>query len=180
MTKKDLIARKIGFHKIGQLEMTSGIAIISDPCYELRAWCQAQVDNVKKGIWNAYIEFKKRPLLGTCLTEVFAVHKDFNHKDININDWKLSPASVGMDTAKAGIFDADHYRNDADADGHKYKKRKVISGKGPGGEWYSMCCDITEYGIVPGGCLACSGADRGYDFYTLTKKKSIVGIAIQF
>lgn len=180
MTKKDLIARKPGFHKIGQFEMTSGIAIVSDPCYELGTWCQAKIKNVKRGKWNAYIEFKKKPLLGTCVTEVFAVHEDFKHEDIDINDWKPSPLRVGMDTAKAGIFDLDHYRNDTDADGHKYKKRKVISGKGPGGEWRSMCCDITEYGIVPGGCLACSGADGEYGFYTLTKKKSIVGIAIAF
>jgi len=37
-------------------EITSGVMVCSDPCYEIPTWCQGIVENVKKGTWLAGVE----------------------------------------------------------------------------------------------------------------------------
>ena len=30
--------------------------MVSDPCYKLGTWCQGVLENVKSGIWEAYLK----------------------------------------------------------------------------------------------------------------------------
>ena len=39
-----------------KFNVTSGVMVCSDPCYEIPTWCQGIVENVKNGEWEAEVE----------------------------------------------------------------------------------------------------------------------------
>jgi len=130
--------------RLGSFQMDSGIAVLSDPCYDQTCWCQIRDIAVKRGPWNAWV--KKGPesepfcpggrLWDRCY-QLIAIHRDAvmsNPDSITIDE--PIDGSVGVDSGKAGIYDMAHYKDDsvvpADAE---------LRGRGRDEEpWYSLNC----------------------------------------
>ncbi len=40
---------------LGDFSIESDTAVVTDPCYALGTWCQAQISNVHRGTWKGYV-----------------------------------------------------------------------------------------------------------------------------
>lgn len=40
---------------LGTFQMTADTVIVTDPCYNLGTWCQAQIENVQQGTWKGHV-----------------------------------------------------------------------------------------------------------------------------
>jgi len=130
-------------------EITSGKAVLSDPCYELGTWCQGIVDNVKNGKWVAILEQSDRELM---------------------TSGDLLPFNGGVDSGQFGHFDYANYRKDETAiDLPKVWEDEWESQEGD--KFYRACCFQTlekedRFGVLPFGCVSSSGyGDGSYPTY---------------
>ena len=41
--------------------VSSGALRVTDPCYDMETWCAGTLDNVKNGIWQAHVGYRKPP-----------------------------------------------------------------------------------------------------------------------
>ena len=117
-------------------KIISGKAVLSDPHYELGAWCQAIIDNVKNGVWEAEVEYLKddpktiaRLYVYNC-DEVIE-NSDVYHEIFN-EDAAPLPFALGVDSGRLGIFDFDNYPKDRTATKEQYKA-----------DWVT-----TEFGVI--------------------------------
>ena len=62
-------------NSLGAFENTSGTLVVSDPCYTLSDWCLIQLQNVKKGTWNAYVKYSDEGQWGTRCAEIMALRE---------------------------------------------------------------------------------------------------------
>lgn len=171
---------------LGQFECTSGVFIVSDPCYELGLWCMGELKDVKTGKWNAFIK-KRKERHGTSCSELIVLHDSLSEEELayleHKQKWRHAKFSIGVDSGQAGIFDKSAYRNDAFV-----KKEPDFNPMGKndsGGRWYAACCDITlsanQAGVLQGGAVSTSGYGDGfYDCYVAKKDKEIIGVKIVF
>lgn len=161
--------------KLGEFELKTEVAIVSDPCYVIGTWCQITLNNVKKGLWSAYVLLTDKRV-----AQLLA----FAGNALNNVQWQAVPGEVGVDSGQAGIFDARHYREDAIVKDVTRIGPSIIC---PDEPWYSVCCDRTNNtehcaGVIPEGCVASSGyGDGSYDcFVGKDEKGRITAIKIDF
>jgi len=141
---------------LGDFEIVSGKAIVSDPCYELGTWCQGTLNKVKKGPWEAYAYILEDRSLGKRVAHLTAFHEKCLPRAPYSRDWKTE-YYIGVDSGQAGIFDRSHYQ---DQNVVKDLPDDPIDKEDP---WYSLCCDRTrEYGgTIPYGVVSSSGLGDG-------------------
>jgi hypothetical protein len=161
--ERDMTIYKI---PLGQFENVSGRFALSDPCYKTDVWCRGELDNVRKGTWNAEIgqcelEFwGKRPAILT------ATHSSFDEDAEGDYSQDTADFEVGVDSGQAGIFDAAHYRDDSVFPPGFRPNSDYGNGKDV---WYGFCCDTTlnaecQAGVIPFGTVSSSGfGDGGYE-----------------
>jgi hypothetical protein len=150
-------------------EVTSGTLVCSDPCYSLDVWCMGFVSNVKKGKWNAYVEWIDLGGWGERIAMLVVHHQD--NKSIKIDFNNPLNFDAGVDSGQFGFFDKDFYRNDESAKGlAKYDFNGDFGLKEEGDEWYRVCCALTlsedSWGVLPNGAVSSSGiGDGSYDVF---------------
>jgi hypothetical protein len=153
----------------GEFEITSGKAMVSDPCYDRETWCQGVIDNVKNGTWKAYLH-----IIDDRVGYILCHHK--SHICLLNNDWTKESFEVGVDSGQAGVYDEPKYHGGEDDYGE--------------GGWYDLNCNLTcdkdnktvRYGgVLEGGVVSSSGyGDGGYDCSTIKNDGEIVGILVDF
>lgn len=82
--------------------------MVSDPCYKLNTWCQGVLENVKSGIWEAYLKMIDTGMWGIRVAELIAISSEHHEKYLTIMD-EHQEFEVGVDSGCAGIFDYDYY-----------------------------------------------------------------------
>ena len=165
---------------LGTFEMASDRMAVSDPCYDTDVWCRGELQDVLPGIWEASVIKRDEGEWGIRVAKLVAVHKDY--VDSDMEPMTLAPFEVGVDSGQAGLFDAQHYRDDAvvvDPD-------TAVNGNEPGALWYMHCCCLTltklAAGVMPYGVVASSGyGDGSYDcFVSRNSDGKIVRVEIEF
>ena len=165
---------------LGTFEMASDRMAVSDPCYDTDVWCRGELQDVLPGIWEASVIKRDEGEWGIRVAKLVAVHKDY--VDSDMEPMTLAPFEVGVDSGQAGLFDAQHYRDDAvvvDPD-------TAVNGNEPGALWYMHCCHLTltklAAGVMPYGVVASSGyGDGSYDcFVSRNSDGKIVRVEIEF
>lgn len=155
--------------ELGQFEITSGEAFVSDPCYEVGTWCQAKLANVKNGHWFASVFQSDEGDWGIRNAELIAYHE--SAQQVNELDWKLEDAEIGVDSGQAGIYDAISYRNDSMVGEIENKLGFDLDEEGE--KFYAQNCDLTVdtkpfAGVLGHGVVSSSGyGDGGYNLYTI-------------
>ena len=168
---------------LGTIEMVSDRMAVSDPCYDTDVWCRGELKDVLPGTWGASVIKRDEGEWGmrvAKLVAVVAVHKEY--VDSDMEPMTLAPFEVGVDSGQAGLFDAQHYRDDAvvvDPD-------TAVNGNESGALWYMHCCHLTltklAAGVMPYGVVVSSGyGDGSYDcFYGRNSDGKIVRVEIEF
>lgn len=143
-------------------EVTSGVIVASDPCYEIPTWCQGIIKNVKKGTWLAEIETSDDGVCGERISRLRVEHINANRT----YQMKQIDMDGGVDSGQFGFFDKDFYRNDEAAKNlNKYNFGGDFNRDGGGEEWYRACCELTlakeSWGVLPQGVVSSSGFGDG-------------------
>ncbi len=161
---------------VGEFEIVSGRAIISDPCYDIGTWCAGVLDKVMNGTWTAYIVTNEHGRVDKLLA--------LTGNPYRLLAWESTAATIGVDSGQAGIFDADHFKKDEDVSSVARLGSEIVCEDEP---WYSICCDRTlntehSAGVIPYGCVSSSGyGDGSYRCYIQKDNQGfIVGIQIDF
>ena len=156
--------------KIGTFRIESGIARVTDPCYDLKTWCSGQVEKVMNGEWKAYVIKSDEGDWGNRCAFLIACHCTIKKKPhYDDTDWREETFEVGVDSGQAGIFDLKHYKDDNSVAEVKRVHNESICEDEP---FYSICCDRTlsetGAGVIPFGCVSSSGyGDGGYTCFTM-------------
>ena len=164
--------------KLGDFQIISGKAVVSDPCYTRGTWCAGVIKNVKNGTWVGIIRKSDEGKWGTRVAELLAFHEDYLGL-IERKTWDWQPIDVGVDSGQCGIFDETHYKD------NKVVPRPWNTHLIPDDDWYDMCCKATQGdvkgGTIPYGVVSSSGyGDGSYRCYTVTKDGKIVAIKITY
>jgi hypothetical protein len=148
---------------LGQFENVSGRFAISDPCYDVDTWCRGELDDVKKGTWNAEAGIYDAGDWGKRVALLIATHNDYDEDAEGDYLSDVTQFDVGVDSGQAGIFDATHYRDDSvigydEPSGGQYSEK--------GKRWYDLCCRATLYSehqadVIPYGVVSSSGYGDG-------------------
>lgn len=114
--------------ELGNFEMVSGVARISDPCYDKKTWCAGKIKDVLNGTWKAQVIKKVEEY--KYLTDeawhggrtfkdrrnvLIAIHESFD-KSIHTDIRKVTAFHGGMDAGMAGIFDDKFYKKNYKVD----------------------------------------------------------------
>ena len=173
---------------LGAFEITSGKAHISDPCYELCTWCAGTIEPVKNGVWHSYVVRIDKDDWGIRCAMLVAYNTEngkVNHEDSRFEkQW----FKVDVDSGQAGIFDAEHFKDDESVKGcSRVSDSPPICEEEP---FYSICCDRTcdrtlsdiGAGVIPYGVVSSSGCgDGSYDCYAIRDDDNeIIAICIDF
>lgn len=154
--------------------------MVSDPCYKLDTWCQGVLENVKSGVWEAYIKISDEGDWGLRVAELITISSEHCEKYLTIMD-EHQEFEVGVDSGTAGIFDYDYYA--------KYHKEDEIDEK-----WYNTIIHKQFFPTHDSsgwknsiftdseGVASSSGyGDGGYDCYVARNDEGeIVGIRIVY
>lgn len=154
--------------------------MVSDPCYKLNTWCQGVLENVKSGIWDAYLKMLDTRMWGVRVAELITVNSEHSRKHPVIMD-EHQEFEVGVDSGCAGVFDYDYYA--------QYHKEDEIDE-----EWYDIiiCKQFFPTYDSSGwensiftdseGVASNSGyGDGGYDCYVARNDEGeIIGIRIVY
>ena len=175
----------LGLVKIGSFESYSGAFIFSDPCYghptekyDKKSYIKSfTMGHIKKGTWNIYARYIECDQIATA----FAFHSCVTENSIRNLVWKKSKKMASVDSAQTGVFDSEHFRNDADAEG-QIVVEYLDTDKG-GDRWYGLCCKITrsDAGIGSTGYgLVCTTDwhDESYRIYKTYDGEEKVGVKI--
>ena len=167
--------------------------VVSDPCYQIPTWCQAVIDDVLPGNYNATVLKQDEGDWGTRCSKIIAIHQDYNYTDKF--KWEYYSGSIGVDSGQCGIFSMDSYRNDdhqienGDGDISFFSQEPWASmrsqDKETGEEWYVKMCSWTlgknQWGVYDKGIVSSSGfGDGSYNLYVARKKKKIIGFIVEF
>ena len=166
-----------------QFEIVSGKVRVTDPCYDEKTWCSAGVDNVKNGVWNAFVVMKNEREWGTRCAELQVWHSDYRKDDVVTHTMEYIKADIGVDSGQAGVFDSKFFKDPKSVAGveRTYNGARLCEDE----PWYSMCCDRTlgekMWGTIPYGAVSRSGfGDGGYNAYLTKKDGKVVAIKIVF
>ena len=152
---------------LGTFELTREVLIVSDPCYDFKTGCVGHIFDARLGTWNARIGLKDEGEFGWRVAFLSAFHAD--SPVLDKLTMREASFAVGVDSGQAGIFDRDHYRDNA------------LFPNQPNGEfgdpWYSYCCFQTlntehQAGVIPHGVVASSGyGDGAYRCFYYTSEE---------
>lgn len=165
---------------LGSFEMVSGRMAVSDPCNDTDVWCRGELEGVLPGMWEASVIKRDEGEWGMRAARLVAVHEDYTDSDVE--PMTLAPFEVGVDSGHAGLFDAQHYRDDAAV----VEPDTAVNSGNPGALWYMRCCHLTltrlAAGVMPHGVVSSSGfGDGSYDcFYGRNSDGKIVRVEIEF
>lgn len=176
------MANNLTSNSLGSFESTTGVFVVSDPCYDLGTWCAGELKNVKNGTWNAIVRKSDEGDWGIRCAEIIAYHESVGETDLEKLDWKLTDIYVGVDSGQAGFFDKDLFKN---GDIITKDPKFGLGGTDSGDRWYSACCDITlseeSAGVLPGGVVSSSGyGDGGYECFIVQLGEEVVAAKIVF
>lgn len=164
---------------LGQFQVVSGTLTISDPCYAAEGVRgRGELADVRLGSWDAHVVYKDCGDWGTRAAVLIAKNtaEEIAHDD---KRWSLTAIEVGVDSGQAGIFDKQHYKDNAVAEGQP--QAEYIKDN----PWYAMCCAMTsegrQAGVIPFGVVSSSGYGDGvYDCYTIKEAGIIVAVKLDF
>lgn len=153
--------------------------MVSDPCYKLGTWCQGVLENVKSGVWEAYLKMIDTGMWGVRVAELITISSEHCEKHLTIMD-EHQEFEVGVDSGCAGVFDYEYYcksHTDEDVNEDWYEKQ-IIQQFFPGDQSTWQKSVFTE----SNGVVSNSGyGDGGYDCYVARNTEGeIVGIRIVY
>lgn len=134
MVKTKTLSNTKEVHELGTFEMVSGVARISDPCYNRKTWCAGKIENILNGTWKAQVikkcetyeyvgdvkDWAKGKTFNFNRNVLIAVHESF---DKNSAYCKVkSDIQGGIDAGMAGIFDEQFYKKN-------YKEDYILVGR---------------------------------------------------
>lgn len=160
---------------IGEFLNLSGKMIVSDPCYDRGCWCAAKLDNVMRGTWYAEVLKSDEDKWGIRVAVLRAIHEGHNGEYFESTDFVL-----GVDSGQLGIYDESHYRDE-----NVFSEPSKFGSCGKD-EWYGHNCDVTledkQAGVIPFGCVSCSGyGDGSYGMYVARNDSGwVIGIEVVF
>lgn len=147
--------------------------MVSDPCYKLDTWCQGVLENVKSGIWEAYLKMVDTEMWGVRVAELITISSEHCEQYLTIMD-EHQEFEVGVDSGCAGIFDYEYYCKCNE----DWYEKQIIQQFFPGDESTWQKSVFTE----SNGVVSNSGyGDGGYDCYVARNTEGeIVGIRIVY
>ncbi|MFS0781227.1 SMI1/KNR4 family protein [Bacillus sp. 1P06AnD] len=165
--------------KVGTFLVESEKLIITDPGYRVDEEQEMQIiiENVKKGTWNSSISYSDEEVVDYLL----AFHGDKKPR----GKWHLCDKWIGIDSAKAGIFDLETFGRDEMVP-YEVENTDDLDMDEEGMKYFVACCDKVssnaQGGVVPGGAVSMSGYGDGV--YQVNVKynisKEVVGVMIDF
>jgi len=173
---------------IGKITLGNEV-MVSDPSYKVGIWCQAKLDNVLEGNYSVHVEKIDTGDWGVRNSKLMVVHEKYTPK---WKDWSIHPAEIGVDSAQAGIFSLESFRNDKI---NIATPEKTYDGKTfelpieeEGDAWYQKMCKFTladlenSYGTYENGVVCSSGyGDGGYVLNVAHNKDGkIIAMCIDF
>lgn len=153
---------KISKKNIGTFEVTSGIIVVSDPCYNMDTWCRGNIDNVKNGTWKATVEISDEGDWGNRMAKLIIEHVDHNSDDTRHQEYL--DASIGVDSGQCGFYDLPIFQEKNNVPAYAKLSEHINE---EDRKWYSMCCAMTHNrngstaGVIPGGVVSSSGFGDG-------------------
>lgn len=177
------ISNKKKIVELGNFKMESGIARVSDPCYDLDTWCAGDVKNCKKGKWDALMVVQDEGQWGNRVAFLYAYHSSCPYSSVVRSHWERTNIDVGVDSGQCFIGDKKYFKDDSVVKNvERINKDRAICEDEP---WYSICCDrtcgVVNGGVIPFGCVTSSGyGDGSYTCRTLSKGKKVVAIMIDY
>ena len=167
---------------LGNFQMQSDVARVTDPCYEKDTWCAGTVGPILKGDWMANVIKKDSGSWGVRCSAIVAHHLDHSYREPSDPDWERQDIDVGVDSGQAGIFDEDYFKDDTSVEGCERGREGGICIDEP---FYSICCDRTlsdiGAGVIPYGCVSSSGfGDGSYNCSVIKEDDKVVAIMIDF
>lgn len=151
---------------VGQFNVKSGKLRISDPCYDKKTWCSGIIEDVKNGVWEAYVKLEENE---NRVSELLVIHKNITKTALKNSNWIEQDIDVGVDSGQCGFFDEDFYPEEKTEDDDSF---------------YGKICDITlsrYYGTIDFGAVSSSGyGDGSYLCYTIDNKDGVIGAKVVF
>lgn len=150
--------------KIGQIQLGNSVRV-SDPCYDMNVWCAGTLENILKGVYNAYVKIQdNKDGWGRRITELSVCHSCHRFRSSK----KEMVGSVGVDSGTCGIYDLEYYEE------HHYDDSIDE-------EWYSKhVCESAfwkkpyQSSLLDGkGVMSCTGYGDGQ--YSVYVKKNEIG-----
>jgi hypothetical protein len=161
---------------LGEFTVVSGTLVVTDPSYErTKSPIQAVLHRALRGPWKARL-LSLEIDDDTVPAMLLASHAEHPcPPDEAIWSEVSDLLGVGVDSAQAGIFDLQHYRDEAIAPATAADESA----------WYAMVCAAQRQraggGVVPYGCVARSGFGDGlYPCWTVNFEGRVVGVAVSF
>lgn len=110
----------------------SGKITISDPCYGLGTWCQAQDVEFPNGEYDMHYEL----LDGGYgrVKEISMVSRTLKPTEEDKIEWSELDYDIGVDSGQAGIFDSKYYEEYHYAEDSNEEVNE---------DWYDRVCDMT-------------------------------------
>lgn len=149
-------------NEVGTFEVTTGMLIVSDPCYNYREYdgsdykVMSLLADVRNGKWNVFTKTgKDTDGWGNRVMELFAFHDNYMFETFE----EFNP-DLCVDSGQMSINDASAYPS---FNGEDHGEYDDLNG------YYGRACALTqskEAGVFPGGCVSSSGfGDGGYPGY---------------
>jgi hypothetical protein len=154
---------------LGQFKVSSGLLRVSDPCHNKSAWGTGTIEDVKNGIWEAYMKLDPS---GNRVSELLTFHEGTTTKLIKNDRWNEQNIDVGVDSGQCGIFDDYYYPNE------------YVGVADENDSFYGKCRQATDSdfgGILDFGTISNSGYGIGsYLCYTMEDIDGITAVKIVF
>ena len=85
-----------------------GTAMISDPCYGMKTWCNSLVLGVLKGKYNAFVRIGKYGEWGERVTELTLCHES-RKPFTEMKHLEHFSSRIGVDSGTCGVYDFDYF-----------------------------------------------------------------------
>ncbi|MRX74339.1 DUF4241 domain-containing protein [Bacillus lacus] len=168
---------------LGTFQVNSGELVVTDPCYppeeldEEGEELSLLLTPACKGEWIATAFLEED---GT-VARLIAVHSGFQVRD----EWMEMEIEIPVDSAQAGIFDADSYGRDEEIS-YEIENVQKLELNEEGLKYYAACCDITstddQGGVLESGAVTVSGLGDGLYpvFVQFDEEGKVAAAAIDF
>ena len=116
----------------GSFKVESGAMRVTDPCYDTSVWCSGQLDNVRDGIWDAFVKESDESDWGVRNAELIVIHENakLTPQDVSDKPGEAAEFEVGVDAGQAGFFDLKYYTETCDEGGRPIDDVPNHSGMG--------------------------------------------------
>lgn len=155
--------------QLGIFKIESGVARISDPCYDKKTWCAGTVSNVMNGDWRAEANLNKEERVSSLVV----MHPTAKPA----TSWAALSIDCGVDSGQMSIFDDKFYKLAAEGKGLVTKQWESMIKDKADGQFYAAACSLTcgndenpnahlVGGVMPHGAVSSSGyGDGSYTAY---------------